>query len=392
MRTLQTTYRYRLEPTSTQAAQMRRFAGARRFVWNWALARKKAHYAETKSSLTYSVLAADLTALKQQPATAWLREIDSQALQQVLRDLEQAFQAFFAKRSHFPKFKSKKNDPLRFRIPQRVTIDGLFVRVPKIGLVRARIHRPLEGIAKSATFKQEPDRQWYVCFVVEQVTPERTERPIVSHVGVDLGLKTFAVPSVGEPTANPRYYRTQMRKLRRAQRVLSRRKNGSANRTRARQRLACLHQKTKQQRADFLHKLSTSLVTHFDLVSIEDLSVRGLAKTKLSTSVLDAGWGRFRQFLIYKADRRDSYLVVIGRFYPSSRLCPACGQVNADLTLAERTWVCSCGVVHDRDLTAAHNIDREGMRLFAKHVAAGHAETQNACGVPVRPATAGVGC
>src|SRR5262249_8264443 len=150
--------------------------------------------------------------------------------------------AFFAKRAHFPKFKTKKTDPLRFRIPQRVTIDGPFVRVPKIGLVPARIHRPAEGITKSATFKQEPDGHWYVCFVVEQLAPARTERPVTSHVGVDLGLKTFATPSTGEPTPNPRYYRTQMRKLRRAQRVLSRRKKGSANRTRARQRLACLYQ------------------------------------------------------------------------------------------------------------------------------------------------------
>src|SRR5262249_57655896 len=136
-------------------------------------------------------------------------------------------------------------------------------------------------------------------------------------VGGGVGLKNFAGGSRGEPTPNPRYYRTQMHKLRRAQRVLSRRKKGSANRSRARQRLGCLYQKTKRQRADFLHKLSTSLVRQFDLVSIEDLSVRGLAKTKLSTSVLDASWGLFRQFLSYKAERRDSYVVVIGRFYPS---------------------------------------------------------------------------
>jgi putative transposase len=208
---------------------------------------------------------------------------------------------------------------------------------------------------------------------------------------VDLGLKTFAVPSAGAPIENPRYYRTQMRKLRRAGRALSRRVKGSANRSKARTRLACVHQKVKRQRADFLHKVTTELVNHYDLVSIEDLSVRGLARTKLSMSVLDAGWGTFRQFLTYKADRRDTYLMVIGRFYPSSRLCPACGAVNANLTLAERTWVCSCGVDHDRDLTAARNIDAEGLRLFSQNVAVGHTETLNACGASVRPATAGAG-
>jgi putative transposase len=391
MRTLQTTYRYRLEPTQQQAAHMRQFAGARRYIWNWALNRKKEHYAQTKKSLPLAVLYAELRELKQQPQTAWLRQIDSQALQQTLRDLEGAFQAFFAKRSGYPKFKSKKTDTPRFRIPQRVTLEGAFVRVPKIGLIRARLHRPVAGTTKSATFKQQPDGHWYVAFVVEQAAPDRTEQPVTSHVGVDLGLKTFAVLSDGQTVANPRFYRTQMRKLRRAQRLLSRRLKSSANRAKARKRVARLHQKVKQQRADFLHKVTSHLVTHFDLISIEDLSVRGLAKTKLSTSVLDASWGMFRQFLTNKAERRNTHLIVIGRFYPSSRLCPACGAINEDLILAERVWVCSCGVVHERDLTAARNIDTEGVRLFSQKVAVGQAETQNACGASVRPATAGAG-
>jgi len=310
---IQTTYRYRLKPTDAQAAQLRRF------VWNWALRRKMNHFAATNKRLSLATLFTELKDLKQRPDTAWLREIDSQALQQVLQDLEKAFQAFFAKRSGFPKFKSKKTDTLRFRIPQRVTLEGTFIRVPKIGPIRARIHRAVDGATKSATFKQEPDGHWYVAFVVEQAALDRTEQPVSSHVGVDLGLKTFAVMSNGAQVANPRFYRTQMRKLRWAQRALSRRKKGSANRTKARSRIAALHQKVKQQRSNFLHKVTSDLVNHFDLVSIEDLSVRGLARTKLSTSILDASWGAFRQFLSYKADRRNTYLMVIGRFYPSSR-------------------------------------------------------------------------
>jgi putative transposase len=309
----------------------------------------------------------------------------------VLQDLDTAFQAFFAKRSGFPKFKSKKTDTPRFRIPQRVTLEGSFVRVPKIGLIRARLHRAVAGQTKSATFKQEPDGQWCVAFVVEQAAPDRIERPITTHVGVDLGLKTFVVRSDGKEVANPRFYRTQMHKLRRAQRALSRRIKGRANRSRARSQVATLHQKVKQQRTDFLHKVTSDLVKHFDLVSIEDLSVCGLARTKLSTSVLDASWSTFRQFLSYKAERHDSHLMVIGRFYPSSRLCSACGAINADLTLADRVWVCSCGAVHNRDRNAAQNIDREGLRLFSYHVAVGQPETQNACGDLVRPATAGAG-
>jgi len=391
MRTIQITHRYRLEPTEQQAAHMRQFAGARRYIWNWALNRKKQHYAQTKKSLPLAMLYAELRDLKQQPQMAWLRAMDSQALQQTLRDLDKAFQAFFAKRSGLPKFKSKKTDAPRFRIPQRVTLEGSFVRVPKLGLIRARLHRPVAGTTKSATFKQAPDGHWYVAFVVEQAAPDREERPVQTHVGVDLGLKTLAVLSDGAQIANPRFYRTQMRKLRRAQRLLSRRLKGSANRTKARNRVARLHQKIKRQRADFLHKLTTDLVKHFDLVSIEDLSVRGLAKTKQSTSVLDAAWGTFRQLLIYKAERRNSHLMVVGRFYPSSRLCPACGAINADLSLTDRIWVCWCGVVHDRDLNAARNIDTEGLRLFTHNVAVGQTETQNACGASVRPATVGAG-
>jgi IS605 OrfB family transposase len=164
----------------------------------------------------------------------------------------------------------------------------------------------------------------------------------------------------------------------------------SRNRGKARRKVARLHQKITNQRKDFLHKLSTNLVHRFDLVSLEDLSIRGLARTKLSTSVLDAGWGMFRQFLTYKTERQDRYLMIIGRFFPSSRLCPNCSAINADLTLADRVWTCACGVIHDRDLNAARNIDTEGLRLFyEQHVAVGYPETQNVCGVSVRPSTGG---
>jgi putative transposase len=397
-RTTQTTYRYRLDPTAEQEIMLGRFAGARRFVWNWALNRKREHFRETGTSLGFSALCAELTILKQQPATAWLREIDSQSLQQALRDLENAYQHFFRrvrkgeKKKGFPKFKSRKTDPPRFRIPQRVTLEGLLVSVPKIGLIRVVLHRPLEGLTKGATFKREACGHWYISFVVEQQLAPKGDRPVVSHIGVDVGLKSIAVLSSGETIDNPRWYRTQSRKLRRAQKALSRKVKGSRNRGKARIVVARLHQKTRNQRNDFLHKLSTDLIRHNDLVSIEDLNVRGLAKTKLAKSVLDAGWGMFRSMLTYKADRNDTHLMAIGRFFASSKTCGACGLVNADLTLADREWTCACGVHHDRDLNAAHNIDREGLRLFEQIVAAGYAETQNACGDPVSPiVTVGAG-
>ena len=397
-RTIQTTYRYRLNPTAEHERLLNQFAGARRFVWNWALNRKREQYRETGKTLSYNDLAGELTRLKQQPATAWLREMDSQSLQQALRDLDSAYQHFFrrarqgAKKKGFPRFKSKKTDTPRFRIPQRVVLQDAFVVVPKIGMIKAIVHRPLEGVTKSATFKREACGHWYVSLVTEQQIAPRIDRPSETHIGIDVGVKSLVVLSTGETIANPRWYRTQTRKLRRAQKALSRKVKGSRNRGKARIVVARLHQKIRNQRNDFLHKLSTNLIQHNDLVSIEDLNVRGLAKTKLAKSVLDASWGMFRFMLTYKADRNDSHLIAIGRFFPSSKMCGACGSVTADLTLADRDWTCWCGVHHDRDLNAAGNIDREGSRLFEQIVAAGHAETQNACGDPVSPiVTVGTG-
>lgn len=396
IRTIQTTYRYRLQPTTQQEALFRQFVGARCFVWNWGLARKREYYQATGKTLSHNALSRELTELKCQPATTWLCEIYAQSLQQALRDLERAFQAFFrrvrtgAPKKGYPKFKSKKTDPLSFRLSQHVQIEGEFVHVPKIGRIKAIIHRRIEGVTKSATFKQAPDGHWCVCLVVEQLVPEQQPRPVQSYVGVDVGLKTLGVLSNSEMIANPRFYRTQIGKLARAQRALSRKQKDSRNRGKARRKVACIYNKITNQRKDFLHKLSIDLVRRFNLISIEDLSVRGLAKTKLSTSVLDAGWGMFRSFLTYKADRHDQHLLIIGRFYPSSRLCPNCGAINTNLTLADCIWTCECGAIRDRDLNAARNIDTEGLRLFdEQYVTVGYTETQNACGVSVRPPTGG---
>ncbi len=390
-RTLQTTYRYRLNPTAAQTKLLYQFAGARRFVWNWALNRTQECFKQTGKRRSYNDLAAELTRLKQERDTAWLREMESQSLQQSLRDLERAYQHFFRRvkqgntKKGFPKFKSKHRDTPRFRIPQRVQMGDSFVSVPKIGNIQAIVHRPLIGTTKGATFKREACGHWYVSIVTEQQIAPRTNRPVRTHVGIDLGLKSLGVLSSGPTIDNPRWYRTQARKLRRAQQAFNRAKKGSANRTKARIRVARLHQKTRNQRNDFLHKLSTKLVRHFDLISIEDLNVNGLVKTKLAKSVLDAGWGMFRSMLTYKADRADTHMIAIGRFFPSSQTCGICGRVNPDLTRADRIWTCPCGVTLDRDLNAAINIDREGFRLFTLHVAAGHAETQNAGGDVVRP-------
>ena len=382
-------YRFRMEPTRAQAEALLRMAGARRFVWNWGLARRKEAYAATGKGLTYNQQAAELAVLKKQPEMAWLREADSQLLQQALKDLDRAFKAFFEKRAGFPRFKSKKRDEPRFRIPQRVKVEGSKVYVPKVGWVRIRQSQPVDCPIKGATFKRDGEGRWYVSLTAEFEMPDVPLPPANPErvAGIDLGLKDFAVMSDGTCIAPPKFYRKGLSKLRRAQRQLSRKQKGSKNRDKARHRLNRVHAKVRNQRQDWLHKLTTGLVQKYDGLCIEDLNLKGMAKTKLSLSVLDAALGEFRRQLEYKSIWYRKHLAVIDRYFPSSRLCRECGTINTALTLSERVWTCECGAVHDRDLNAAQNIRAEGIRKIP--VAVGHTETLNAWGEGVRPAHRG---
>jgi putative transposase len=252
-------YRFRMEPTPTQAHGLNRMAGARRWVWNWALRRWKDHYTATGKSIGLEQLSAGLTALKKQPETAWLSAVDSQALQQALKDLHRAFVNFFEKRARYPRFKSRKRDTPRFRIPQRVTLNDGKVYVPKVGHVRIRQSQEVSEPTRSATFRRQADGHWYVALTVEFEMPEvALPMPAADKlVGIDLGLIDFATLSDGsDPVSAPRFYRTAQGKLRRAQRGFSRRQPGSKRKTKARIKVSRVHQKTANQRSDFLHKLT----------------------------------------------------------------------------------------------------------------------------------------
>lgn len=375
---LRKVYRFRMEPTAAQGEALLRMAGARRFVWNWGLARRKEAYAATGKGLTYNQQAAELTALKKQPEMAWLKEVDSQMLQQALQDLDWAFKAFFEKRAGFPRFKSKKRDRPSFRIPQRVKVENSRVYIPKIGWVKIRQSHPIDCPIKGATFKLDTDGYWYVTLTAEFTMPDIPLPPANPErvVGIDLGLKDFAVLSDGTRIAPPKFYRKAERKLRRAQRELSRKKKSSKNREKAKRRLNRIYAKIRNQRQDWLHKLTTELVQKYDGLCIENLNLKGMAKTKLSKSVLDAALGEFRRQLEYKAVWYRKHLVVIDRYFPSSKLCRECGAINLNLALSDRVWTCECGAVHDRDLNAAMNIRDEGISHIP--VAVGHTETQNA--------------
>ena len=380
-------YRFRLEPTCEQRDALARSAGARRFIYNWALARRREYYKAYGVGIPLKQLSQELTQLKTHPQTSWLKDVDSQLLQQALADLTRAYAAFFARRARPPHFKSRKTDRARFRVPQRVRIEAGRLYCPKVGWIRLRQSQeigPGERL-KSATFKRSATGHWDVTLVAEFELPNMSPPPIslgARVVGIDLGLKTFAVLSDGRLIESPRAYRAAQNRLRRAQRALSRAQRGSHNRAKQRVRVACVHERVRNVRQDFLHKTATALVQEYDALIIENLAVKGLARTKLAKSINDAAFGEFRRQLEYKARWQNKRLIVVDRFFPSSKMCGACGALNETLTLSDRAWACAgCGARHDRDLNAAQNIAREGLRL----VAVGHTETENACGADVRP-------
>src|SRR5918999_789372 len=255
---LRKTYRFRMRPTKAQEAGLYRMAGTRRFIYNWAL---------------------DM--LKSKPETLWLKEVDSQMLQQALIDVDRAFRDFFGKRSRFPRLRSKKAGHFTFRIPQRVRIEDGKVYVPKVGWVRIRQSRGVEGKTKSATFKRDACGHWYVALSTEFEIAD-VEPPLapVNPVGVDLGLKDLFVLSDGERIPAPHFARTAERRLGRVQKDLSQKKPGSRRREKAKRRVAGVHRKVSNQRSDFLHKLTTDLTREYDLICVEDLNTKGLAKTK----------------------------------------------------------------------------------------------------------------
>lgn len=374
--TLRRVYRFRLEPNAEQNYRLYQLAGARRFVYNWALSRRKEYFASHGKGIPAAELSLELTALKRQDERTWLQEADSQLLQQALKDVDHAFLNFFEKRARFPQFKSKKAGHFAFRIPQRVKIESGKVYCPKIGWIRIRQSQAVEGETKSATFKRDACGHWFVTLTSEFEMPDTALPAPINPVGVDLGLKDFVTLSNGESTPAPRFFRVGQKKLKQAQRKLSRCKHGSRRRQKAKVKAAKVHRKTANQRADFVHKQTTNLVRRFDAVCIEDLNNKGIAKNKrLSKSVNDAAFGEFRRQLQYKAVWNRKYVAVISRWFPSSKLCGNCGAVNTGLILSDRTWLCECGTFHNRDLNAAQNILAEGLKLL--EVAVGQTETKN---------------
>ncbi len=362
-----TRYNYRLYPTKTQEVLLAKTFGCARWVYNWALEMKTRHYQETQEGLSIFEIDTRLTQLKKQEETAWLKEVNAQALQGALRNLDKAYTAFFRKQNGFPRFKSR-HDRQSFVNPQQTAIDwdNSTLIVPKFREgVKAVLHRRFDGEIKSSTVTRTKTGCYYVSVVVEEdvVNPQAAAPTEERTLGIDVGLKSFYTDSAGNEVANPHHLERQLKRLCRAQRKLSRRQKDGKNRDKARHRVAVLHEQVANSRKDFLHKLTTTLVKNqdYDSFAVEDLAIdemRQKSPKHRSRAIGDVGWGMFRQFLTYKCERAGKNLLVIGRFEPSSKLC-TCGQLNHELTLKDREWTCSaCHTHHKRDHLAAQNIRR----------------------------------
>jgi len=309
--------------------------------------------------------------------------------------LRSAFLNFFAKRGKYPRWKSKGRSRESFRIPQRISIKGRRLYIPKVGHLRLSEAVNLTGFNhKSTTFTLDSSGHWHACLIVEFELPKVALPKLRDNhktVGLDAGLKELLVLSDGTKVTNPRYYQNQQKKLSKAQKNLSRKQKNSKNRIKAQQRVNKIHARIRNQRHDYLHKITSELVTKYETIIIEDLSLKGMTKTKLSKSVNDAALGKIRRQLEYKTRWNHKRLIVIDRWFASSKICSNCGHKNQALSLADRAWTCQhCYAEHDRDLNAARNIRQEGLRQagLVSSVAVGKTETLNACGEHIRRSAA----
>jgi putative transposase len=378
-------FKFRLELTEEQKERFRQFAGASRFAYNYALARKKSLYQETGKSITAGEIQKEITRMKQTPAYAWLNEIPSQIPQQSIQNLERAFDGFFNKRSGFPKFKKKQSWIQSFRIPQNIKVKDSRVLVPKLGYVKMIQSRQVEGTIKGATFRANHRGQWFVSINTEWIVEKPAEIIVSDCTGIDLGLKDVIVTSRGDKQPAPRFFRQGQRKIKRLNRALSRKVRGSKNRTKARKALARAHQRIANQRADFTHKVTINLIRNHAALAFESLNVKGMTKTKLSKSIHDTALGEIKRQAEYKGLWYDVAFIEVDRWFPSSKLCSVCGYKNKDLSLSAREWRCpDCETDHDRDINAAQNVRIEGLRKLAS----GSMERINDCGVRIRLATA----
>src|SRR6266576_3594848 len=375
---MRTAYKCRAYPALEQASVLNRTFGCVRVVWNRTLAWRHARYHGEQIRTDSAQANAYLTAMKASEGLDWLNEVSSVPLQQAIRHQQVAFSNFFAGRARYPRYKSRNG-----RQSAEYTRSGFRYREGRLFL--AKMSTPLAFAwswpdvdpasidPTTVTVSRDPCGRWYVSFAVDVADSEQLPAT-GAVVGVDLGIKDFAVTSDGEKILNPRGLARRERNLARYQRRLARCQKGSANRAKARAKVARAHRKVRASRTDFVHRASARLVRDHDVIVIEDLAVKNMIRNRsLAKAISDCGWGGFRRMIEYKAATAGRHLIVTGRWYPSSKTCSSCGHLLAELALSTRTWQCpSCGTRHDRDVNAAKNILAAGLAV-------------SACGAGIRP-------